>query len=80
MATVPGIDVSYWDAGIDWPKVRATGQRYVFVKATEGDFLRIPPSTTTGAARKRLDSCEGPTTSSAVTWILKSRQRSLLIM
>ncbi len=36
MATVPGIDVSYWDAGIDWPKVRATGQRYVFVKATEG--------------------------------------------
>lgn len=38
MATVPGIDVSYWDAGIDWPKVRATGQRFVFVKATEGDF------------------------------------------
>ncbi|MFZ5904244.1 MAG: GH25 family lysozyme [Chloroflexota bacterium] len=36
MATVPGIDVSYWDAGIDWPKVRATGQRFVFVKATEG--------------------------------------------
>jgi len=37
MATVPGIDVSYWNAGIDWPKVRATGQRFVFVKATEGD-------------------------------------------
>ena len=36
MATVPGIDVSHWDAGIDWPKVRATGQRYVFAKATEG--------------------------------------------
>jgi GH25 family lysozyme M1 (1,4-beta-N-acetylmuramidase)/LysM repeat protein len=36
MARVPGIDVSYWDAGIDWPKVRATGQRFVFVKATEG--------------------------------------------
>lgn len=42
MATVPGIDVSYWDAGIDWPKVRATGQRYVFVKATEGDFYSDP--------------------------------------
>lgn len=42
MATVPGIDVSYWDAGIDWPKVRATGQRYVFVKATEGDFYADP--------------------------------------
>ncbi len=42
MATVPGIDVSYWNAGIDWPKVRATGQRFVFVKATEGDFYSDP--------------------------------------
>ena len=42
MATVPGIDVSYWDAGIDWPKVRAAGQRYVFTKATEGDFYQDP--------------------------------------
>ena len=40
MATVPGIDVSYWNAGIDWPKVRAAGQRYVFVKATEADYYR----------------------------------------
>lgn len=40
MATVPGIDVSYWNAGIDWPKVRATGQRYVFVKASEADYHR----------------------------------------
>lgn len=38
MTTIPGVDVSYWDAGIDWPKVRATGQRFVFAKATEGDF------------------------------------------
>ena len=37
MATVPGIDVSYWNAGIDWPKVRAAGQRFVFAKASEGD-------------------------------------------
>jgi len=42
MATVPGIDVSYWDAGIDWPKVRATGQRYVFVKASEADSYADP--------------------------------------
>ncbi len=42
MATVPGIDVSYWDSGIDWPKVRATGQRFVFMKATEGDFYADP--------------------------------------
>jgi GH25 family lysozyme M1 (1,4-beta-N-acetylmuramidase)/LysM repeat protein len=42
MATVPGIDVSYWDAGIDWPKVRATGQRYVFAKATESTTYKDP--------------------------------------
>jgi len=42
MATVPGIDVSYWNAGIDWPKVRATGQRFVFAKATEGDTYSDP--------------------------------------
>lgn len=42
MATVPGIDVSYWNAGIDWPKVRATGQRFVVSKATEGDAYRDP--------------------------------------
>jgi len=42
MATVPGIDVSYWDAGIDWPKVRATGQRFVVAKATEGISYKDP--------------------------------------
>lgn len=42
MATVPGIDVSYWNAGIDWPKVRAAGQRFVFVKATEGETYTDP--------------------------------------
>ncbi|GAB4459086.1 MAG: hypothetical protein OHK0041_23710 [Anaerolineales bacterium] len=51
MATVPGIDVSYWNAGIDWPKVRATGQRFVFAKATEGDFYADPtfPANWSGA-------------------------------
>ncbi len=42
MATVPGIDVSYWNAGIDWPKVRATGQRFVVAKATEGISYKDP--------------------------------------
>jgi len=42
MAAVPGIDVSYWNSGIDWSKVRATGQRFVFVKATEGDYYADP--------------------------------------
>lgn len=42
MPTVPGIDVSYWQSGIDWPKVRATGQRFVFIKATEGEAYVDP--------------------------------------
>src|SRR4030095_14648703 len=42
MATVTGIDVSYWNAGIDWPKVRAAGQRFVFAKASEGESYADP--------------------------------------
>ena len=42
MATVAGIDISYWNSGIDWPKVRATGQRFVLVKATEGETFTDP--------------------------------------
>jgi lysozyme len=42
MSTVPGIDVSYWQSGIDWPKVRATGQRFVLIKATEGEAYTDP--------------------------------------
>ncbi|MBI2759598.1 MAG: LysM peptidoglycan-binding domain-containing protein [Chloroflexi bacterium] len=42
MPTVPGIDVSYWNSGIDWPKVRATGQRFVMIKATEGETYTDP--------------------------------------
>ncbi len=42
MTTVPGIDVSYWQSGIDWPKVRAAGQRFTFVKTTEGESYIDP--------------------------------------
>jgi GH25 family lysozyme M1 (1,4-beta-N-acetylmuramidase)/LysM repeat protein len=42
MTTIPGIDVSYWNAGIDWPKVRAAGERFIFAKATEGDYYADP--------------------------------------
>ena len=33
---LPGIDVSHWQGAIDWPKVAASGQRFVIAKATEG--------------------------------------------
>jgi GH25 family lysozyme M1 (1,4-beta-N-acetylmuramidase)/LysM repeat protein len=42
MAYVPGIDVSYWEAGIDWKKVRGDGIRFVFVKTTEGETYVDP--------------------------------------
>lgn len=33
-----GIDVSYWEAGIDWLRVKNTGTSFVFIKATESDI------------------------------------------
>ncbi|MFC1878859.1 GH25 family lysozyme [Chloroflexota bacterium] len=36
MQYIPGIDVSHWQAQIDWPAVRSAGKRYAFIKATEG--------------------------------------------
>jgi lysozyme len=33
---VQGIDVSRWQLQIDWPRVRAAGTRFAFIKATEG--------------------------------------------
>jgi lysozyme len=33
---IHGIDVSRWQADIDWPAVKQAGTRFVFIKATEG--------------------------------------------
>ena len=37
-----GIEVSYWNAEIDWAKVKNEGIDFAFVKATEGDFYYDP--------------------------------------
>jgi lysozyme len=34
--TIQGIDVSRWQAEIDWSKVKDAGTRFAFIKATEG--------------------------------------------
>jgi len=34
--TIQGIDVSRWQAQIDWSKVKDAGTRFAFIKATEG--------------------------------------------
>lgn len=33
---VHGIDISVWQGDIDWPRARANGVNFVFIKATEG--------------------------------------------
>jgi lysozyme len=35
---IKGIDVALWEPNIDWMKVRAQDIRYVFIKASQGDF------------------------------------------
>lgn len=37
-----GIDVSYWDAEIDWASVKDFGVEFVFIKATEGNTYQDP--------------------------------------
>jgi len=32
---IPGIDVSHWQKTIDWKKVKKSGVRFAFFKATE---------------------------------------------
>lgn len=39
-ATVPGIDVSFWQGTINWDQVRASGQRYAIVRAYYGANTR----------------------------------------
>lgn len=33
---IPGLDISHWQGTIDWPAVARSGQRFAFLKATEG--------------------------------------------
>lgn len=40
MGRVSGNDVSQYQGAINWAKVYACGQRFVFIKATEGDYLQ----------------------------------------
>ncbi len=39
---VHGIDVSRWQGEIDWPRVRASGVDFAFIKATEGGDVADP--------------------------------------
>lgn len=39
---VHGVDVSRWNGAIDWPRVRASGAAFAFIKATEGGDILDP--------------------------------------
>jgi GH25 family lysozyme M1 (1,4-beta-N-acetylmuramidase) len=48
----PGIDVSHWQAQIDWPAVHAAGQIFAFIKASEGSSYADPAFATNWPAAK----------------------------
>ncbi len=74
MARVPGIDVSYWDAGIDWPKVHAAGPRFVFVKATKGITCKVSTFDLTGLQQSLQGFYAARIIFSVVMWMQKSRR------
>jgi len=42
MQYIPGIDVSHWQATIDWQTVAGAGKHYAYIKATEGSSFVDP--------------------------------------
>lgn len=59
MTTVPGIDVSYWQSEVDWPSVRASGQRFAFLKAMEGLSFTDPTFEDNWYGAKTVDLLRG---------------------
>ena len=41
-ATTPGLDVSYYQGTIDWPRVRAAGYAFAFLRVSDGTGFRDP--------------------------------------
>lgn len=38
MPLIPGLDVSEFQGAIDWPRVRAAGRQFAFIRATDGTY------------------------------------------
>jgi lysozyme len=56
---IQGIDVSYWQGEIDWPKVRDAGIHFAFIKATEGGDHLDPKFLDNWHAAKRAGVARG---------------------
>ena len=52
--TTPGIDVSYHQRAIDWPRVRRAGIRFAFIRVSDGANLRDTMFATTAWAADLL--------------------------
>jgi lysozyme len=57
--TVAGIDVSYHQAAIDWPRVRRAGIRFAFIRLSDGVTVRDPMFATNWAEARRSGVARG---------------------
>ncbi len=57
--TTPGIDVSYYQDAIDWPRVRRAGIRFAFIRLSDGPTLRDPMFATNWAEARRAGIVRG---------------------
>jgi lysozyme len=57
--TTAGIDVSYYQEVIDWPRVRRAGIRFAFIRVSDGAQLRDPRFATNWGEAKRAGIVRG---------------------
>src|SRR5215470_505761 len=57
--TTPGIDVSYYQETIDWPRVRRAGIRFAFIRVSDGATQRDTMFATNWAESKRAGLVRG---------------------
>jgi lysozyme len=57
--TTPGIDVSYFQATIDWHRVQRAGIRFAFIRLSDGAALRDPTFATHWAEARRAGVIRG---------------------
>jgi lysozyme len=57
--TTPGIDVSYHQQTIDWPRVQRAGIRFAFIRLSDGANLRDPMFATNWTEAKRAGLVRG---------------------
>jgi lysozyme len=57
--TTPGIDVSYYQKTIDWPRVRRAGIRFAFIRVSDGVVIRDPMFATNWAQARRAGVIRG---------------------